>query len=199
MSTNRPGFRSAPAATKKDKIGELEKALENSQMSIRLTQMMVKQLLDQMQNSRLDIDNTMGMLNDFQYRTLALLELSGVNKKDIDKRADELKLADYDKASSAEDLAKGYLDDASGLVGEESVVTITSSTNGDEDRGIFRSKFPMSECLTPSIKDKLMGLKIGESFEEQIKGDLHKITVVSLKKVATKVQGEANGETDESN
>jgi hypothetical protein len=168
-------------------------------MAVRLTQMMVKQLLDQIQNIRLDTDNTMGMLNDFQYRTLAMLELSGISKKDIDKRADELKLADYNKASFAEDLAKGYVDDSNGVVGEDSVVTITSSTNGDEDRGIFRSKFPMSECLTPSIKEKLMGLKVGDSFEEQIKNDLHKITLVSLSKATKKEEGENNGEKDQSN
>lgn len=193
------GFRTPPAAGTKDKFKELQTELANSQMAVRLTQMMVKQLLDQIQNIRLDTDNTMGMLNDFQYRTLAMLELSGISKKDIDKKADELKLADYNKASLAEDLAKGYVDDSNGVVGEDSVVTITSSTNGDEDRGIFRSKFPMSECLTPSIKEKLMGLKVGDSFEEQIKNDLHKITLVSLSKATKKEEGENNGEKDQSN
>lgn len=196
MATN--GFRSGVTPAKKDRFKELDVAIKNCEMATRLTQMMVKQLLEQMQNSRLDIDNTMGMLNDFQYRTLAMLELSGIDKKLIDKRADELKLADYNKASDAEDLAKGYVDDSAGVVGEDSVVTITSSTNGDEDRGIFRSKFPMSECLTPSIKEKLMGLKLGESFEEAIKGDVHKITIVALKK-KSEVKGEDNGETNDSN
>lgn len=194
MATN--GFRSAPAASKKDKFKELEVALQNSQMAVQLTQMMVRQLLDQVKNSRLDIDNTMGMLNDFQYRTLAMLELSGIDKKLIDKRADELKLADYNKASLAEDAAKGYLDDNSGVIGEESVVTITSSTNGDEDRGIFRSKFPMSECFTPSIKEKLLGKKVGDSFEEQIKGDIHKITIVDLKKIVKQEGEEVSGEAN---
>jgi hypothetical protein len=196
MGTN--GFRSGVTPAKKDRFKELDVAIKNCEMATRLTQMMVKQLLEQMQNSRLDIDNTMGMLNDFQYRTLAMLELSGIDKKLIDKRADELKLADYMKASDAEDAAKNYVDDAAGIVGEDSVVTITSSTNGDEDRGIFRSKFPMSECLTPSIKEKIMGLKLGESFEETIKGDVHKITVVALKK-KSEVKGEDNGEENQSN
>ena len=197
MGTN--GFRSGVTPAKKDRFKELDVAIKNCEMATRLTQMMVKQLLEQMQNSRLDIDNTMGMLNDFQYRTLAMLELSGIDKKLIDKRADELKLADYMKASDAEDAAKNYVDDASGVVGEDSVVTITSSTNGDEDRGIFRSKFPMSECLTPSIKEKLMGLKLGESFEEAIKGDVHKITIVALKKKTEAKGEENNGEEDQSN
>lgn len=192
------GFRRASAAPKKDKFKELDVAIKNCEMATRLTQMMVKQLLDQMQNSRIDIDNTMGMLNDFQYRTLAMLELSGIDKKLIDKRADELKLKDYNLASDKEDEAKGYLDDSNGVVGDDSVVTITSSTNGDEDRGIFRSKFPMSECLTPSIKEKITGLKVGDSFEEQIKNDLHKITVIALKK-KPEVKGEKNGENNESN
>lgn len=193
------GFRTAPVATSKDKFKELQTEVANGQMATRLTQMMVKQLLDQLQNSRLDIDNTMGMLNDFQYRTLAMLELSGISKKDIDQKADALKLADYNKASLAEDKIKGYTDDSAGIVGEDSVVIITSSTNGDEDRGIFRSKFPMSECLTASIKEKLIGLKVGDSFEEQIKNDLHKITVLSLGKIAIKEEGENNGEKDQSN
>ena len=193
------GFRSAAAAPKKDKFKELDVAIKNCEMATRLTQMMVKQLLEQTQNNRLDIDNTMGMLNDFQYRTLAMLELSGIPKDTIDKRADELKLKDYNLASDKEDAVKGYLDDSNGVVGEDSVVTITSSTNGDEDRGIFRSKFPMSECLTPSIKEKIMGLKVGESFEEQIKNDLHKITIVALKKKPAVVQGETNGDQNESN
>jgi hypothetical protein len=192
------GFRKAAAAPKRDKFKELDVAIKNCEMATRLTQMMVKQLLEQMQNSRLDIDNTMGMLNDFQYRTIAMLELSGIDKKLIDKRADELKLKDYNLASDKEDQAKGYIDDAGGVVGEDSVVTITSSTNGDEDRGIFRSKFPMSECLTPSIKEKIMGLKVGDSFEENIKGDTHKITIVALKKKA-EIKGEADGENNESN
>jgi hypothetical protein len=192
------GFRRPAAAPKKDKFKELDVAVKNMEMATRLTQMMVKQLLEQMQNSRIDIDNTMGMINDFQYRTLAMLELSGIDKKLLDKKADELKLADYNLASDKEDAIKGYIDDSNGVVGEDSIVTITSSTNGDEDRGIFRSKFPMSECLTPSIKEKIVGLKVGDSFEEQIKNDLHKITVVALKK-KPEVKGEVNGEDNQSN
>jgi hypothetical protein len=192
------GFRKPAAGAKKDKFKELDVAVKNCEMATRLSQMLIKQLLDQLQNNRLDLDNTMGMLNDFQYRTLAMLELSGIPKEQIDKRADELKLKDYSNASAQEDAVKGYLDDSAGVVNENSVVTITSSTNGNEDRGIFRSKFPMSECLTPTIKEKIMGLKLGDSFEEQIKNDLHKITVVDLKK-KVEIKGELNGEKDESN
>lgn len=192
------GFRKPAAGAKKDKFKELDVAVKNCEMATRLSQMLIKQLLDQLQNNRLDLDNTMGMLNDFQYRTLAMLELSGIDKTLIDKRSDELKLKDYVSASTREDAAKGYEDDSAGVVNEDSVVTITSSTNGDEDRGIFRSKFPMSECLTPSIKDKIMGLKVGDSFEEKIKNDLHKITIVDLKK-KTEVKGDINGEENASN
>jgi hypothetical protein len=193
MATN--GFRKPAAGAKKDKFKELDVAVKNCEMATRLSQMLIKQLLDQLQNNRLDLDNTMGMLNDFQYRTLAMLELSGIPKDTIDKRADELKLKDYNNASAQEDLAKGYVDDSAGVVNEDSVVTITSSTNGNEDRGIFRSKFPMSECLTPSIKEKIMGLKVGDSFEEQIKSDLHKITIVDLKK-KVEAQGSVNDAED---
>lgn len=184
----------------KQKIKELEVAISNIQMATQISQMMLKQVLEQFKTLRADVDNTMGILNDFQYRTQAMLDLGGFDLEKLNEAANNLKLADYMKASDAEDTAKGYELDDEGVVGEESVVIITSSTNGDEDRGIFRSKFPLVDCQTETLKEKLLGKKVGDKVEEEINGDNHEITIVGLRKVAAQEVTEGvDGETNEGN
>lgn len=178
-----------------DRIKDLEVAVQNVEMATRISQMMLKQVLDQFQGLRRDLDNSMGILNDFQYRTLAMLELGNFNKEELDKLAEKYKLNDYMKASDSEDKAKGYILNDNGTIDENSVVIITSSTNGDEDRGIFRSKFKMTECQTESLRAKLIGAKLNDVIEEDINGDIHKITIVGIRQF----EGEKVGEENKSN
>lgn len=194
---NLNGKRQKPSG--KSKIKELEVQVSNLEMATRISQMMLKQVLEQFQGARADIDNTMGILNDFQYRTQAMLELGNFDLDELNKRADELKLVDYMKASDHEDQVKGYELDDQGEIKEESVVIITSSTNGDEDKGIFRSKFPLNECSTETLKEKLLGRKVGDVVEEEINGDVHSITVVGLRLPKQEVTEEQNDEANESN
>lgn len=184
----------------KQKIRELETSLANIEMATRISQMMLKQVLEQFKSLRLDVDNTMGVLNDFQYRTQAMMKLGNFDISELNKLAEEFKLKDYMSASDGEDLIKGYANDDAGVVGEDSVVIITSATNGDEDKGIFRSKFAMAECKTESLRASLLGKTVGDTFEEQINGDTHKITIVGLRKITNK-EGETvnDGEANQSN
>ena len=161
---------------------------------------MVKNLLEQFQGLRRDLDNTMGILNDFQYRTQAIMELSGLDIDKLDELADGYKLKDYMAASDKEDEVKGYELDNEGEVNEDSVVIITSSTDGDEDRGIFRSKFTMSECQTETLREKLLGKRVGDTVEEDINGQLHSITIVGLRKQTQQEdKGEEQSEENQSN
>ena len=186
----------------KQKIKELEVAMQNVQMATQISQMMLKQILDQFQGMRRDLDNSMGILNDCQYRTQAIMELTGLDINKLNELAEGYKLNDYMKASDAEDEVKGYELDNDGVIDENSVVIITSSTNGDEDKGIFRSKFAMPECQTDSLREQLLGKKVGDTFDEEINGDVHKIEILGLRKVTVQeVEGENedNGEEDKSN
>lgn len=168
----------------KDRIKELEVALQNTQMALQVSQMMIKHMTDQFKAVQNDLTNTMGMLNDFQYRTLAMLEVGNFDRQDIERKAEALKLVDFDNASAKEDAQKGYILDDVGVVGENSVITITSHTPGlAEDQGIFRSKFPMSECLSPSLREKILGLKLNDTAEVDIGGVKHNITILSIKKI----------------
>lgn len=183
----------------KQKIKELETSMQNAQMATQVTQMMLKQVLEQFQGLRSDVDNTMGILNDFQYRSQAMLKLGNFDIDELNKYADELKLTDYMKASDAEDESKGYLNDDKGTIEEDSVIIITSSTNDDEDKGIFRSKFSMTECHTDSLKENLLGKKVGDKVEEEINGDTHTITVVGLRKPTVQEETAPEGSNAESN
>jgi uncharacterized coiled-coil protein SlyX len=168
----------------KNKIKELEVALQNTQMALQVSQMMIKHLTDQFKATQNDVASTMGMLNDFQYRTLAMLEVGNFNKDAIDAQAEIFKLKDFNDASIKEDADKGYLEDTTGVVAEDSVIVITSRTPSlAEDQGIFRSKFPMSECLTPALRQKLLGLKLNETTSIELGGVVHEVTILSIKKI----------------
>lgn len=193
------GKRQPKQSGTKQKLKELETQLANSEMATRISQMMIKQLLDQFQTLRRDLDNSMGILNDFQYRTQAMLKLGNFNIEELNSLAEEFKLKDYMSASDAEDKAKNYTLDNDGTIDENSVVIITSRTNEDDDRGIFRSKFTMEECQTESLREKLLGKKVGDVITEEINGDTHEITVLELRQKPEKVTEGTSGETNESN
>lgn len=166
----------------KDRLKELEVAVQNSQMALQMSQMMVKHLTNQLSALQSDVGGVMGMSNDFQYRTLAMLELGAFDKDAINAKAEEFKLTDFEKASDKEDLSKGYEVDPAGVVTEDSIVIISSSTpDTDEDQGIFRSKFSMNECNTPDLREKLLGSKVGDTLETDIQGVVHKIDVLGLR------------------
>ena len=189
------GQRQSKQPSTKDRIRELEVGIQNAQMALQMSQMMIKHLTTQSQTFQNDMGSTMGMLNDFQYRTLAMLELGNFSIDDIEAKALDLKLVDFTKASDKEDIAKKLIHDNDGVIEEDSVVLITTSTPDlEEDQGIFRSKFPMSECLTPDLREKLLGLKVGESVESDIQSVKHVITVLGLRKVpVVKIESKIEG------
>lgn len=193
---NLKGQRQVKAKGSKDEIRELKVALSNAEMGTRVSQMMLKQVLEQFQNLRRDMDNTMGVINDIQYRTIAMLDVGNINKEQLEAKAESLKLADYNKASDQEDISKNYELDNDSIIGEKSIVIITSTTNGDTDKGIFRSKFNMEECKTESLREKLLGAKVGDVVETELGGDLHSITILGLRKLKI---GENIGEENKSN
>ena len=175
-------MRQAAAKPTKQRLKELEVAVQNSQMALQMSQMMVKHLTNQVSALQQDVGGVMGMSNDFQYRTLAMLELGSFDKEAVNAKAEEFKLADFEKASAKEDLAKGYEVDPAGLINEDSIVIISSSTpDTDEDQGIFRSKFAMAECNTPDLREKLLGSAVGDKIETDIQGTKHVIDIIGLR------------------
>ena len=171
------GFRTAASASKKDLIKSTQTEVKNLQMAVRLNQMMTQQVIQQFQATNKDVTNAINVMNDLQYRTLAMLEVLGVDTVKLDKAADRLKLIDYNSASDKEDAAKQYV--VGDIVKADSIVTITSDAEGD--KGIFRSKFKLSEAQNPDLQMALEGLKVGDRTKITFTGVEHDITVLAIR------------------
>lgn len=181
----------------KQRVKELETLVQNMQMALQMSQMMTKHLTNQLSVLQQDVGGLMGMSNDFQYRTLSMLELGDFDKDAINAKAEEFKLIDFNKASDKEDEKKGYEVDSGDTVHENSIVIISSSTPDlEEDQGIFRSKFHMNECQTPDLREKLLGAKVGDKIENEIQGVKHVIEVLGLR-VQKEVEEVAEVEEDQ--
>ena len=171
------GFRTAPQASKKEMIKSTQTEVRNLQMAVRLNQMMTQQIVTQFQATNKDVTNAINVMNDLQYRTLAMLEVLGVDTAKLDEVADRLKLVDYNAASDKEDAEKKYA--VADVVAADSIVTITSDAAGDA--GIFRSKFKLSEAQNPELQLLLEGMKVGERKKFSFGGVDHDLEVVAIR------------------
>lgn len=183
------GFRQPQAPSKKELARQTATELKNLQMATRISQMMLQQMANNMQRLDRDLGNAMGVINDLQYRTIAMLELApGLDKEAIETKAEQLKLKDYNEASDKEDVAKGYT--PADTVDADSIVIITSQA--PENKGIFRSKFKLSEAGVPLLQQALEGKKVGDKVTVKL-GELdHEIEVLGVRKepVAVEVKTE---------
>lgn len=181
------GTRQKKGPTVKQQVKELTTAVANIQQAMNIQKIMFQQFGNNFAKIDRDVHNAMGIINDLQYRTLALLELSGQVDK-VNEIAERLKLKDFNDASAKEDLEKGYVEDD--VVKENSIITLTSVCQDDEDRSIFRTKFNLGEeVVLPELKEKLIGLKVGEKVEAKLPDNLtHELEVVAIRKQNPKVE-----------
>ena len=175
------GFRQQASKGKKDQLRELAAMVQNLQMATRVMQMGMQQMGQSFQRMDADINNAMGVLNDIQYRTLAMVESGKFDKGELEKAAEALKLEDYTKASDKEDETKGYT--TADVVAEDSVVILTSKCKEDETKSVFRTKFKLDESGNPEAQEKLKGLKQGEKAELKINGLTHEVEVLGVRTV----------------
>ena len=179
----KPGFRQNKQASKKDQLRQLAAMVQNLQMAVRVMQMGLQQFGQSFQRMDADIGNAMGVLNDIQYRTLAMIESGKFDKEALDKVAENLKLEDYEKASDKEDKDKGYT--VADVVAEDSVVILTSECKEDKTRSVFRTKFKLDESGNPEAQEKLKGLKVGDTAELKLAGLTHTVKVLGVRTVPT--------------
>jgi hypothetical protein len=175
------GFRQPPAPSKKAAMQQMTQMVENMQMATRILQMSMQQLAQSYQRMDNDVANMFGVLNDLQYRTLAMMELSGVDKDKLNEIATTLKTKDYDAASDKEDKDKGY--EVADAVEPTSVLIITSECPEDPSAAIFRSKFKLDESGNAEVIAALPGKKVGDKAELNVRGKKHVIEILAIRKV----------------
>ena len=164
-----------------ERLEALEKEAANLSMAIRVNQSLLKQLMEQLRPMQDDLTRFYGALNDTQYKMSAIVSMLNVDKNTLAKEADKLKLVDWQAASDKDDLARG-LEKVEIVSSPDDVVIITSTTPDEtEDRGIFRSKTPLSDIANKDIAEGLLGKTVGHIIETNINGSRHVVELVGIR------------------
>lgn len=172
------GVKLDPKPTKAEQLEALDKELKNLQMAGRVTQMMVQQMMQNMQNLSQDLGKAFGTINEMQYKILAMQSVGNFDMAAMAKKAEELRLNDFIEASDAEDKAGNF------TIGEkvqsDSTVIITSTTAG-ENAGIFRSRIKLAECGVPALIQGLAGQAVGAKVECKLNGADHVVELLAIR------------------
>lgn len=163
-----------------DRIERLEKEIANMSYALRISQVLLKQVLEQLTPMERDVKATTGMVNDFQYRLLALQGLSGIDVVALKAKADELKLVDYTTASDQNDIESGFTT-ADTVTSDQDVVLITSTVPGQDDAGIFRSKTVLADTGNPELITGLMNKPVGTVVSAKIGENVHSVTLLGVR------------------
>ena len=180
------GFRNAKKPNKAQQIDELQKMLANLQMAVRVSQMGLQQIGGSIQRMEKDLSGSMGVLNDIQYRTLAMMKLLNVDKDNLETIAEEMKLKDFNEASDKEDVEKKY--EVADIVESDSIVIITSECVESPEAAIFRSKFKLDESANAKAMEIFPSKKVGDKFDFEIAGKKHVIEILGVRKVPVAVE-----------
>lgn len=173
------GVKQEPKGTNSERVAKLEIELQNMQMAGRVTQMLVQQVVQNMQNMGQDLGKAYGIINELQYKVLAMQNLGSFDKEALAKKVEELRLNDFVEASDAEDKRDGL--SLGDIVLPESTVIITSTVSDNSEAGIFRSRIKLADCGVPSLIEGLTGKQVGEKVACQINGQEHTVELLGIR------------------
>lgn len=173
------GVKQDPKPTKAETIQSLAKEVSNMQMAGRVTQMMVQSLMQNMQNMSKDLGKSFGIINELQYKILAMQSIGNFDMDAMAKKADELRLNDFIEASDAEDKAGNFT--IADKVQEDSTVIITSTTPSADGTGLFRSRIKLAECGVPALIQGLTGQGVGAKVECKLNGEDHVVELLGIR------------------
>lgn len=178
-NVNGNGLKQAPQLNAKDKFRDVYARLQNSEMAGRITQMMVQRLLENGKKMDQDLGRLLQLVNEMQYKVLAVQQLSGLKVEDLNKITGELRLKDFNEASNKEDIAQEFT--VIDTVEEDSTVILTSTTV-EPDQGIFRSRVKLADTGVPELIQSLMGKTVGSVVEVPLNGVTHKVELLGVRR-----------------
>lgn len=189
------GFRVPAQATKKEQFRELDTEIKNIQQATRISQMMLKQMMDNMQSMSNDLSNAMNQLYELQYKFLAIKESLNLDSSALDTIANKHRLEDFVEASDKADVRDNL--EAADSVGEDSTIVLTSEArdSSGKDKGIFRSRIKLSECGVPALITGLAGAKIGAKVVVKLNDLDHEVEVIAIRNPKLQPQSETTQET----
>lgn len=172
------GFRQQPADSRKERLRALEAELKNSAMAQRINQMMTQQLMQNTQSMQQDLGRALGLINELQYKILAVQKVANLDSAQLSAIADELRLKDFVEASDKEDAEQNFT--VGTVVDADSTVILTSTTE-NTDKGIFRSKLKLSECGVPDLIKAFEGREVGAKAIVSLNGAEHTVELLGIR------------------
>lgn len=174
------GFRSKPQPNKNDLLQQLTTEVENTSMAVRVSQMLIKQLLTNGQSMQSDLNQMVSQITELQYKFLAVQKALNLDSSKLEELANEERLKDFEEAASKADIQDQL--EVAETADADSVVTITSTTIGPQDKGIFRSRIKLSETGVPELINELTGKRIGDKVTVKLNDIEHNIELLDIKK-----------------
>ena len=163
-----------------ERITALEKNAETLSMGVRVSQMLVQQMMQRVSQLEERLAFVVSSNNDLQYRLLALQKTTNVDINLLQAEADRIKLEEWNKASE-EDTKQRNLTPVQEVLDENTVVVISSTTPSlPEDKGIFRSKVSVAEIGSNEATEKFKGKKPGDKFELTLAGNTHLVELLEV-------------------
>lgn len=171
-----------------DRIEKLEKEVANISMATRISQMLLKQLMERGQQQDQELRSLNGMLNDYQYRFLALQQsIPDLDVAALALKADAIKLNDWNDASERDDADK-KLTVTDTVVDASNIVIFKSSVPSPAgDKGIFRSKIALTDTGNQETINVFLNKKVGDEFTVKLGNDEHLVTLLGVR-IAPPVQ-----------
>jgi hypothetical protein len=177
----RSGFRQP---SKNDTIRQMATEMQNLQMAGRVSQMMVQQLIQNNKSMGNDLNRALNLINELQYKILAVQTVSNLDMVALAAVADGLRLKDFNETSDNEDARDGYT--AIATVEEDSTVILTSTT-AEVDKGIFRSRIKLADCGVPELITALAGKEVGTKVTIKLNAVDHEIELLAVRRPKAQV------------
>lgn len=171
------GVKLEPKLNKTEQIASMDKELKNVQMSVRVSQMMLQQLLQSMQTMQKDLGKAFGTINELQYKMLAFQSVANVDLVAMEAKANEFRLKDFNEASDAEDVASNFT--VGDVVQEDSTVILTSTAA--DGTGLFRSRIKLAESGVPALVEGLTGKTVGTKVKCVLNGVEHEVELLGVR------------------
>lgn len=175
------GFRQKPQGGRKERLNELEAKIANMEMASRISQMMIQQLMGNLRNMQQDLGRALGLLNETQYKILAIQEVSGLDLTKMNEIANTKRLVDFNEASDKEDLDGQFTVGSVGATVQADSTIILTSTTKETDQGIFRSRLKLADCGVPELINAFMGAEVGAKTTVALNGVEHQIELLGIR------------------
>ena len=181
----RNGFRQQAETGRKERLRSMETELKNVQMAGRISQMMMKQMMENTQGLQQDLGRALNLINELQYKILAIQNVSGLDLSKLNEVANVQRLKDFNEASDKEDLNGNFT--VGDLVQQDSTVILTSVTE-NPDNNIFRSRLKLADCQVKDLIEGFMGRPAGAKIITTLNGVEHEIELLGVRNPPAKVE-----------